>query len=104
MRASTLLNDLWMGTMDLVFAPVCVACHEPIPTADSQRVVCRLCWLKCRPLPAPRCARCWSPVPTDRDPRPGCRTCEEWPAAVRARVKTINKNGAYKALKKAGAI
>jgi ComF family protein len=80
----TLARDLWTGALDLVFAPVCVACRQPIDTSDGERVVCRLCWLKCRPLPAPRCPRCWSPVPADREPSPVCRTCREWPPSVRA--------------------
>ncbi|HET7461669.1 MAG TPA: double zinc ribbon domain-containing protein [Longimicrobium sp.] len=79
-----LARDLWDGALDLVFAPVCVACGEPVDTAAAERLVCGVCWLRCRPLPVPRCARCWSPVPPDREPSPVCRTCREWPAAVRA--------------------
>ncbi|HEX6750551.1 MAG TPA: ComF family protein [Longimicrobium sp.] len=84
MPLPTLARDLLHGALDLVFAPVCVACGEGIDTADSERVICRLCWLRCRPLPLPRCPRCWSPVPWGREPAPTCRTCAEWPAAVRA--------------------
>lgn len=84
MALSTLLRDFWAGTLDLVFAPVCVACREPVATTEAERVVCRLCWMKCRPLPVPRCARCWSPVDPHRTPSPVCRTCKEWPAGVRA--------------------
>jgi ComF family protein len=79
-----LARDLLHGALDLVFAPVCISCHRPIPTADPERVVCRLCWLQCRPLPSPRCARCWSPVDPERLPSPGCRTCDVWPAGMRA--------------------
>jgi ComF family protein len=79
-----LARDAWAGALDLVFAPVCVSCHEPIPTADGERMVCRLCWMKCRPLPSPKCPRCWSPVPLGRNPAPACRTCAEWPPEVRA--------------------
>jgi ComF family protein len=82
--AVTLARDLWSGALDLVFAPVCVACREPISTSGPERLVCGLCWLKCRPLPVPRCPRCWSPVPPDRPPAPTCRTCGEWPPSVRA--------------------
>lgn len=84
MPLPTLARDLLHGALDLVFAPVCVACRQPIDTADSERVICRLCWLKCRPLPSPRCPRCWGPVPWGREPAPTCRACAEWPAAVRA--------------------
>jgi len=85
--ASTVLGlarDVWEGALDLVFAPVCVACHQPISTGDPERLVCGVCWLKCRPLPVPRCPRCWSPVPPDREPSPVCRTCRGWPPSVRA--------------------
>jgi len=84
MPLSTLARDLWTGALDLVFAPVCVACHEPIDTADPERMVCRLCWLKCRPLPSVKCPRCWSPLVWDREPAPTCDTCRSWPAPVRA--------------------
>ena len=82
--AVALARDLWDGALDLVFAPVCVACREPISTSSPERLVCGLCWLKCRPLPVPRCVRCWSPVPPDRPPAPTCRTCAEWPPSIRA--------------------
>ena len=81
---STLLRDLWAGALDLVFAPVCVACGSPIPTASAERLVCGPCWARCRPVPAPRCARCGGPVPPDREPSPVCRACAEWPPHVRA--------------------
>ncbi len=77
-------REAWAGALDLVFAPVCVACREPIPTADPERLVCRICWLRCRPLPVPRCPRCWSPVPPDAPAAPTCRTCREWMPSVRA--------------------
>ena len=79
-----MLRDAWAGVLDLVFAPVCVACGAPVETSETERLVCRMCWLKCRPLPSPKCARCWAPVPAYREPRPVCRACEEWPAYVRA--------------------
>ena len=84
MHLKTVARDLWTGALDLVFAPVCVACEQPIDTAEPERIVCRLCWLKCRPLPAPRCPRCWSPLAFDAEPAPTCRTCRGWPAGVRA--------------------
>jgi ComF family protein len=78
------LHDAATGAADLVFAPVCVVCERKIPTTETERIVCRLCWLKCRPVPAPRCPRCWGAVvPTDR-PAPTCRGCREWPPALRA--------------------
>jgi len=84
MPLAALARDLWTGALDLVFAPVCVACREPIDTADPERVVCRLCWLKCRPLPVAKCPRCWTPLPWDREPSPTCDSCRAWPASVRA--------------------
>jgi ComF family protein len=78
------LRDFGDGAMDLVFAPVCVSCGNPIPTTEKDRIVCRMCWVRCRTLPHPRCERCWGPVPPGEDPRPKCRTCGDWPQAVRA--------------------
>jgi ComF family protein len=77
-------RDLGDGAMDLVFAPVCVSCDRPIPTTEKDRLVCRLCWVRCRTLPHPRCERCWAPLPAKEDPRPKCRTCGDWPQGVRA--------------------
>ena len=77
-------RDLSDGAMDLVFAPTCVSCSNPIPTTEKDRIICRLCWVRCRTLPHPRCERCWGPVPANEDPRPKCRTCGDWPQAVRA--------------------
>jgi ComF family protein len=70
--------------LDLVFAPVCLACGDPVPAGADERLVCGVCWSRCRPLPAPRCARCWNPVDPHREPSPVCRVCREWPAGVRA--------------------
>ena len=56
------LSDLLAGALDLIFAPVCVACAQPIPTAAMERGVCVACWARCRPIPQPRCDRCWSPL------------------------------------------
>jgi ComF family protein len=64
MSVPALLRDVWVGALDLVFAPVCVGCHRPIPTEEKDRIVCRVCWARCRPLPSPRCPRCWGPIPT----------------------------------------
>lgn len=80
----TLLSDLVAGALDLVFAPVCVACAGPIPTSVKERGVCMACWAKCRPIPLPRCDRCWSPL---RDLGSGenatCALCSELRPAVR---------------------
>ena len=84
MQLSTLVRDAWRGALDLVFAPVCVACDSLIATTEAERLVCRVCWMKCRPLPQPRCGRCWSPTDPHRTPSPVCLTCAEWPAGVRA--------------------
>lgn len=89
MRAA--LERVWAGAMDLVFAPVCVGCRAPIPAGAAQRVVCALCWTRCRAVPAPRCGRCGAPVPTDvargdgdAPPGPGCRACRGMPPTIRA--------------------
>jgi predicted amidophosphoribosyltransferase len=59
-----LAREAWVGALDLVFAPVCVGCKRQIATDDRERIVCRVCWARCRPVPAPRCPRCWGALPT----------------------------------------
>jgi ComF family protein len=59
-----LAREAWTGALDLVFAPVCVGCRRQISTDDRERVICRVCWARCRPIPAPRCPRCWGALPT----------------------------------------
>jgi ComF family protein len=71
--------------LDLVFAPVCLACEGIIATGDSARLVCRRCRSLLRAPPAPRCPRCGAPrrmtgVAGDTFTCPECR---EWPAALR---------------------
>jgi ComF family protein len=76
--------DLRDGLLDLVFAPVCAACAAPVPTAEGERLVCRVCWSRIREVPAPRCGRCWTPLPPAREPGPRCTACSDLPAGVRA--------------------
>ena len=75
--------DLWKGTLDLVFAPVCVGCDSPIAARETERLVCRDCWARVRPIPAPRCVRCWSPLPPGRPAEPRCAACRAYPPGVR---------------------
>jgi ComF family protein len=84
MIQSDLLTRTWTGLLDLVFAPVCLTCGDPIASREPRSLVCGVCWSRCRPLPSPRCARCWNPVDPHREPSPVCRTCAVWPAGVRA--------------------
>lgn len=76
-------RNLVEGMLDLVFAPICVACREPIPTSETERLVCRTCWSRARPLPAPRCPRCWEPVPPGRPPDVPCSPCDGLPPRLR---------------------
>ena len=78
MRGS--LAALRDGLLDLVFAPVCAGCGAPVPTAASERLVCRACWSRARPLPPPRCERCWAPAVPGRQE---CGECESIPTGVR---------------------
>src|SRR5688572_2639795 len=80
----SLLTDLLTGTLDLVFAPICAACHGPIPTSSVERGVCVTCWSRARSLPLPRCDRCWTPLP-DRglDETCDCVQCPSLRPAIR---------------------
>ena len=69
------------GVLDLVFAPVCLGCDEPISTASAERLVCRVCWSRMRELPVPRCDRCWTPRLAMRE---SCPTCAMLPPYLRS--------------------
>ena len=81
----TLLQDLWQGALDLIFAPMCVACGGAVSPAAEERGVCVTCWARSRPLPMPRCSRCWSPLPpaTPGAPLRDCSECLTIRPAVR---------------------
>lgn len=77
------LAELCSGALDLVFAPVCLACDAPIAPDQPERLVCRVCWTRTRPIPPPRCARCSAPVLPNREPEPRCAACRDYPPALR---------------------
>jgi ComF family protein len=83
MTLNAWLRTLGDGLLDLVFAPVCVACDRAIPTVDGARLICRVCWARARPLPAPHCPRCWEPLRQPRDPATACPLCPQLPPGVR---------------------
>lgn len=76
--------ELWRGTLDLVFAPVCVGCDAAIEAAEPERLVCRVCWSRMRPVPAPRCPLCWAPLRPGTAQAARCAACLAYPAALRA--------------------
>lgn len=79
-----LIGRLREGLLDLVFAPVCVACRGGIPAHDPVRIICRLCWTRARPLPAPNCPRCWEPVAAGSADSSFCAVCASLLPGVRA--------------------
>lgn len=84
MNGASLVKSVAAGVLDLVFAPVCLACREPISPAASERLVCRVCWSRCRPIPSPSCPRCSTPLVAGAAAAPVCRICDEWPSALRS--------------------
>ncbi|MBI4409664.1 MAG: ComF family protein [Gemmatimonadetes bacterium] len=79
------MPDLLASLLDLVLAPVCLACDGVIAPGDTARLVCRGCRSRLRPLPPPVCPRCGAPrLRTGREPEPTCGECVAWPAALRA--------------------
>lgn len=83
MSARERAADLRDGLLDLVFAPVCAACAAPVPTTEAERLVCRVCWSRIRPVPAPRCGRCWGPLLPNRENGPPCVGCAHLPPGLR---------------------
>lgn len=77
------------GALDLVFAPVCVACDSAIPAGETDRLVCRPCWSRAKAIPPPFCPRCSTPRPARLpgaagDAPTACADCATLPPAVRA--------------------
>lgn len=71
--------------LDLVFAPVCLACDRGIAAGDPDRLVCRLCRTRLISLPKPGCPRCGAPIlRTGRSPGPTCGECGHWPPSLRS--------------------
>lgn len=83
MPARAWLAALAQGALDLVFAPVCLACGGAIPATVDERLVCGPCWSKMRTVPLPRCDRCWAPRPPSTHAPAGCASCATLPPAVR---------------------
>lgn len=72
--------------LDLVLAPICLACDGPISPGDAARLVCRRCRASLPVVPLPICDRCGAPrLRTGRLDEPlSCRECERWDPHVRA--------------------
>src|SRR5690606_37789414 len=98
-RMPSLLRDILAGTLDLVFAPICVACEKPISPASHERGICTTCWARARTLPLPRCGRCWTPL---RDlgtgERAPCGFCPHLRAAVRCVRSSYVHEGPIRAI------
>jgi ComF family protein len=78
------IHRLVDGLLDLVFAPVCVACGGAISTLQAERIVCALCWARAPALPEPRCPRCGEPRLTPAADPSSCSVCALLPPGVRA--------------------
>lgn len=81
------LDDLWQGALDLILAPLCVACGGAVSPAAEERGVCVTCWARSRALPMPRCGRCWSPL-SPAAPGAPLRECSECPT-IRPAVRFV---------------
>jgi ComF family protein len=77
------VRELARGVLDLVYAPICVACGAAISPALDERLVCGRCWSLCLPIPLPRCRRCWHPLRRTAEPGAVCTECESLPPALR---------------------
>lgn len=72
--------NLLAAVLDLVLAPACLGCDQPMRPADDARPVCRRCRSRCRALPTPACDRCGAPLRrTGRSISHGCDECRGWP-------------------------
>ncbi|HET7789412.1 MAG TPA: double zinc ribbon domain-containing protein [Gemmatimonadales bacterium] len=66
----------------LLLPAECLLCRALLSFSDADRLVCRVCRHRWRPVTRPWCERCGQPEPLFG----ACRICAEWPAAfTRAR-------------------
>lgn len=83
----TLGADLVRGLVDLVFAPVCIACEGAVSPGLRSDPLCPGCRSRLRAIPPPRCERCWHPrppAPTPATVRESCSLCQTLPPWLRA--------------------
>lgn len=74
----TLFADLtrnWQRAERVLLPPSCLLCHEPLPAADGDALVCGLCRRRWQPVPDPLCARCGTLL----EGREACTACADWP-------------------------
>lgn len=85
------MHPVLTAILDLVLAPVCLACDGNIAAGDTARLICRRCRARLRAVPAPICVRCGSPrLQTGRTIGTTCPECAAWPAILsRARSACI---------------
>lgn len=70
--------------LDLLFAPICLACDGAISPGDPVRLICQRCRMRIRPVPPPLCTRCGSPrLRTGRGGDDPCLECRAWPDELR---------------------
>lgn len=62
----------------LLLPAECLLCHNLLPAAAAEQIVCAPCRSRWRPVVPPWCARCGQPEPSFG----GCRLCATWPAAL----------------------
>lgn len=74
--------DLAEGLLDLVFAPCCAACGDPIATRSPDRLVCALCWSRSRRIPPPTCERCATPLEPSASSLSSCPLCPDLRPAI----------------------
>jgi ComF family protein len=78
------LSDISNSLLDLLLAPMCLACDCAIAAGDDARLVCRRCRARLRALPSPTCQRCGAPLlRTGATTGYICNECVRWPAALR---------------------
>jgi ComF family protein len=68
------------GVERWLLPPACLLCQAPVPTRETDALVCGLCRSRWRPVPHPLCARCGQPSFGDLE----CRICAGWPTGLGA--------------------
>jgi ComF family protein len=88
----------WLdGLLAVLLAPVCAACHAPLPH-PTRGCVCANCWTAIVPTPTPHCTRCGDHVRGCADVTPTCEHCRRTSSLVTSALAIGPHEGALRSI------
>lgn len=79
------MRDWADALLAVLLAPLCAACHEPLPH-PTRGCVCDACWDAVERIPPPLCARCGASLPTTQPSTQSCSCATRQSAVTIARA------------------